>query len=88
MYIAETWNSLSNIPFILLALHGMITILQEKLPNQCVFVLLWHQPNLSLRARYALTHGVIAFIGIGSFIFHATLMWHAQVTILASFQKF
>jgi len=66
VYIAETWNSLSNIPFILLAVHGMITVLQEGLPN---------------RARYALTHALIAFIGIGSFVFHATLMWHAQVLL-------
>jgi len=66
MYIAETWNSFSNIPFILLAVHGMVTVLQEKLPNQ---------------ARYAMTHAMIAFIGIGSFVFHATLMWHAQVLL-------
>lgn len=65
-YIAETWNSLSNIPFILLAIHGMVTTLQERLPNQ---------------ARYALTHAMIAFIGIGSFMFHATLMWTAQVLL-------
>jgi dihydroceramidase len=33
------------------------------------------------RARYALTHAMIAFIGIGSFLFHATLMWTAQVLL-------
>lgn len=66
MYIAETWNSFSNIPFILLALHGMISTLQGGLPNP---------------ARNAMTHAMIAFIGVGSFVFHATLMWHAQVLL-------
>jgi hypothetical protein len=66
IYIAETWNALSNIPFILLALHGMITTLQERMPN---------------KARYALAHAMIAFIGIGSFLFHSTLMWTAQVLL-------
>lgn len=38
------------------------------------------QPSLTLnRARYAWTHAGVAFIGVGSFIFHATLSWHAQV---------
>ncbi|KIM28979.1 hypothetical protein M408DRAFT_329022 [Serendipita vermifera MAFF 305830] len=66
MWIAETWNSLSNIPFILLALHGMARTYREGVPNQ---------------TRYVLTHGMIAFIGIGSFLFHATLMWTAQVLL-------
>ncbi|KAG9023349.1 hypothetical protein FS842_005749 [Serendipita sp. 407] len=76
LYIAETWNSFSNIPFVLLALYGMHTTLREGLPNQ---------------VRYALQHAMIAFIGIGSFLFHATLLWHAQLLdelpmIYASFQ--
>ncbi|CCA66887.1 hypothetical protein PIIN_11719 [Serendipita indica DSM 11827] len=77
MFIAETWNSLSNIPFVLLAAHGMMKTLRENLPNQ---------------KRYAFCHAMIAFIGLGSFAFHATLLWHAQVLldelpmIYASFQ--
>lgn len=84
MYIAETWNSLSNIPFVVLALHGMITTLKERLPNSWVSVLVdWRNRDVDLptRARYALNHAMIAFIGIGSFAFHATLMWHAQVRV-------
>jgi len=65
-FIAETWNTFSNIPFVLLALHGMFTTLTKGLPNG---------------ARYASAHAGIAFIGIGSFLFHATLMWHAQVLL-------
>lgn len=37
-----------------------------------------HLPHGS---RYALLHGSLAIIGMGSFIFHLTLKWHAQARI-------
>ncbi|EJT97010.1 alkaline phytoceramidase [Dacryopinax primogenitus] len=61
-YIAETWNTFSNIPYMLLGLHGVL--LTQGLPH---------------RARFALLHAGVALIGVGSFIFHATLNWYAQV---------
>jgi len=61
-YIAEFWNTTSNIPFILLGIFGILST--RGLPN---------------RTRYALAHALIAIIGTGSFIFHGTLLWHAQV---------
>ena len=63
-YLAEFWNTVSNIPFIVLGLFGM-----------------WRTRGLRYRRRYALLHGGIAAIGVGSMIFHATLKWHAQVML-------
>ena len=37
--------------------------------------------NDMTRARYALAYLAIAGVGIGSFIFHATLNWHAQASL-------
>lgn len=63
-YIAETWNTWSNLFYIFFALYGIITTLRfvEKL----VFVHL---------AAYFFT----LIIGIGSFLFHATLQRSAQL---------
>lgn len=33
------------------------------------------------RARYALAHLAIAAVGVGSFVFHATLNWYAQASL-------
>jgi hypothetical protein len=33
------------------------------------------------RARYALAHLGIAGVGVGSFVFHATLDWYAQASL-------
>ena len=33
------------------------------------------------RARYALAHLAIAGVGVGSFVFHATLNWYAQASL-------
>lgn len=58
------WNTLSNIPFIFLGLHGAFRCLSMDLPHA---------------TRFALMHGSIAVIGVGSLVFHSTLKWHAQV---------
>jgi len=63
-HVAEFWNTLSNIPFILLGVWGMLST--QGLPN---------------RARYMLAHSFLSIIGVGSFVFHGTLKWHAQVML-------
>jgi len=63
-HVAEFYNTISNIPFILLGLHGAIT--SRSLPH-------W--------TRYVLMNMGLAFIGIGSATFHATLKWEAQVLL-------
>jgi len=63
-FIAEFWNTTSNIPFIALGILGVLSTI--GLPN---------------RSRYILAHAVIAVVGTGSFIFHGTLLWHAQVML-------
>ncbi|KAG8776846.1 hypothetical protein FRC12_000673 [Ceratobasidium sp. 428] len=67
-YIAERYNTISNIPFIALGLYGAYRSLTEI-------------PAPMRRWRYAAPHFGIACIGIGSFIFHATLNWYAQVLL-------
>jgi len=63
-FVAEFWNTTSNILFIFLGIWGILST--RGLPN---------------RSRYMLAHSFIAIIGIGSFIFHGTLLWHAQVML-------
>ncbi|KZT55676.1 alkaline phytoceramidase [Calocera cornea HHB12733] len=63
-YIAETWNSFSNISYLFLGIHGAL-----------------HTVGLPHRERLVLLHLGVACIGIGSFIFHATLNWYAQVLL-------
>ena len=68
-FIAETYNTLSNIPFVVLAIVGAAKVLR---------------PNGELRPlpharRFMLMHALLALVGIGSFVFHATLKWRAQV---------
>ncbi|KAG8856069.1 hypothetical protein FRB96_006636 [Tulasnella sp. 330] len=63
-FVAEFWNTTSNIPFIMLGFFGLLST--YGLPN---------------RTRYALAHSFIAIIGTGSFLFHTTLSWHAQVIL-------
>jgi len=63
-FIAEFWNTFSNIPFIALGIWGILST--RGLPN---------------RSRYVLAHSFISIIGVGSFIFHGTLLWHAQVLL-------
>ncbi|CEL60894.1 Alkaline ceramidase 3 OS=Mus musculus GN=Acer3 PE=2 SV=1 [Rhizoctonia solani AG-1 IB] len=68
-FIAETYNTLSNIPFVVLAIVGAAAVLR---------------PNGELRplphsGRFMLMHALLALVGTGSFVFHATLKWKAQV---------
>ncbi|KAF8307453.1 alkaline phytoceramidase [Clavulina sp. PMI_390] len=65
-YIAEFWNTLSNIPFVFLGVYGAYRALSNDLPH---------------KSRFALMHAFIAVIGIGSSIFHLTLKWYAQVVL-------
>ncbi|KIO27981.1 hypothetical protein M407DRAFT_243175 [Tulasnella calospora MUT 4182] len=65
-HIAEFYNTLSNIPFILLGLWGMYTA--SKL-------------NTPAKLRIMFAQSFISIIGVGSFIFHGTLLWHAQVML-------
>ncbi|KAJ1305235.1 hypothetical protein OPQ81_000264 [Rhizoctonia solani] len=67
-YVAEWYNTVSNIPFIALGLYGAYYSLTEI-------------PSAMHRSRFAAPHFGIACIGLGSFIFHATLNWYAQVLL-------
>ncbi|CEL53531.1 Alkaline ceramidase 3 OS=Homo sapiens GN=ACER3 PE=1 SV=3 [Rhizoctonia solani AG-1 IB] len=67
-YIAEWYNTVSNIPFIALGLYGAYYSLTEI-------------PSAMHRWRFAAPHFGIACVGLGSFIFHATLNWYAQVLL-------
>jgi len=76
-YIAETYNTLSNIPFILLGLHGYFSSLALTSTTSTSS----HPQPHPNRYRYALAHMGIALIGMGSSAFHGTLKWHAQVLL-------
>ncbi|KAH7316385.1 ceramidase-domain-containing protein [Rhizoctonia solani] len=72
-YVAEWYNTISNIPFILLGLFSAYSCLAPHL-----------QPNrkpLPDAKRHAAGNIGIMCIGFGSAIFHATLKWHAQVLL-------
>ncbi|KAG9083143.1 hypothetical protein FRC07_014000, partial [Ceratobasidium sp. 392] len=70
-YIAEWYNTISNIPFIVLGLFGAYSALRT-IPG--------HKP-LPHGLRYAAANLGTMAIGLGSFVFHATLKWHAQVLL-------
>lgn len=65
-HIAEFYNTLSNIPFILLGIWGVYTASKLNTPG---------------RIRFMIAQSFISIIGVGSFIFHGTLLWHAQVML-------
>ncbi|QRV94012.1 alkaline ceramidase [Ceratobasidium sp. AG-Ba] len=68
-FIAETYNTLSNIPFVVLAIVGAISVLRPSRLSK----------PLPHARRFALMHALLALVGAGSFVFHATLKWRAQV---------
>lgn len=61
-YIAEFWNSISNLFFII--------------PPLAVCIKLWHR---NVERVYLLSLVYMAFTGIGSFAFHATLRYEMQL---------
>jgi len=61
-YIAEFWNSISNLPFIILALIGV-----------------FHSFYFRLGLRNALQYMAVMVVGGGSFLFHCTLLFRAQM---------
>jgi len=61
-YVAEFFNTFSNLAFIALALHGIQRTRQERLPT-----------------RFTVVYAGIALIGVGSFLFHATLQYQWQL---------
>jgi cell division protein FtsW (lipid II flippase) len=70
-FIAETYNTLSNIPFIVFAIIGAISVLRPGPAKS--------SKPLPHARRFFVTHLVLALVGVGSFVFHATLKWRAQV---------
>ncbi len=61
-YLAEFWNTLSNLWMILPPLHGL------RLCRQ-----------LKLEARFAASFLALLSIGVGSWLFHMTLRYDAQL---------
>lgn len=61
-YIAEFWNSLTNLSYVLLALYGMFNA--------------W---RYGMERRFLLAYASIGVVGIGSFLFHATLSYEMQL---------
>jgi len=60
--IAEFWNSLTNLTFLILAVYGAYTVARHK-----------------LELRYLLAYLTLGFVGVGSFLFHATLTYEMQL---------
>lgn len=61
-FIAEFWNTVSNVPFILTGLFMLIYAIHIRIP-----------------LRYALVYFWVLILGVGSFLFHATLRYQAQL---------
>lgn len=61
-YIAEFWNSLSNMPFIFLSI-----------------ISLYQLRKINLKKRFSICYLMICAVGLGSFLFHATLLYEAQL---------
>ncbi|KAG8979166.1 hypothetical protein FRB94_013019 [Tulasnella sp. JGI-2019a] len=65
-FITEFWNLVSNIPFIIIGVFGIL--------STCALPVCIH-------SHATLTHAFIIIISMGSFVFHATLLWHTQVML-------
>jgi hypothetical protein len=50
-WLAEFWNTLSNIPFILMAAYGIYRVYQQRLPSS---------------PRFAAAYGGMGLVGLGS----------------------
>jgi dihydroceramidase len=81
-YIAELANSLSNIVTIALAMHGCRMARSQSLPTRyfASFAARF-LPYLSVIGRLCGSLPIQGFglVGIGSFAFHATLLYEAQL---------
>jgi len=61
-YFAELWNTLSNIPMIVLGVFGIISSLR-----------------LRIGYRFPLGYFTLAVVGVGSWMFHMTLLYKYQL---------
>lgn len=61
-YLAEFWNALSSLPIFVFAVFGYMAGKRYAMAE----------------ARFSLTFAIIALVGLGSFMFHATLRRYAQ----------
>ncbi len=62
-YVAEFWNTVSNIGLLVLGIYGVRMCLRE---------------GLAVRVDLLLLFGLIAVVGLGSAAFHATLLKTSQ----------
>jgi len=76
-YIAEFWNTITNLSMILPALVG-----------------LWNWHKFHLEMRYLMAYLALLLVGVGSLLFHGTLLYSMQLLdelpmlILAAFLLF
>ncbi|KAI8994307.1 ceramidase [Gaertneriomyces semiglobifer] len=61
-YLAEMWNSTSNLFFLLLPLIGIYSCIKTQSER-----------------RYWLSYFALMLVGLGSFMFHGTLVWSMQL---------
>jgi dihydroceramidase len=79
-YIAEMANTFSNIYSIGLALHGVFAAQSESLPARyTIGSLVSHKSVLDLQKLPLSSPKGFTFVGIGSFAFHATMLYQAQL---------
>jgi len=67
-YIAEFYNSWSNLAFLLLTAYGIYRSRAAGLTN-----------NPLTSRRFLFGYAILALVGLGSFAFHATLLYSAQL---------
>ena len=80
-YIAEVANSFSNFYTIFLAVYGASIAVRERLPHRFLIGYCVRPPSPRMtRGRLIIPSPQgVAMVGIGSFIFHSTLLWEAQL---------
>jgi len=67
-YIAEFYNSISNVIFLLLTAYGLYRSQSVSMKN-----------NPLIQVRFLVGYAIFALVGLGSFTFHATLLYSAQL---------
>ena len=96
IYIAEFWNTITNLSMIVPALYGLSNVLRQGLErryltnlehnsNQLMLFILYHDSfnlvdeYIFIFYRYLLCFVLLFITGVGSWMFHMTLLYEMQL---------
>ena len=79
-YIAEFYNTVTNLSMILPGLYGMYTVSRDRLELRWDSILYWYRLTCYTFIRFFVSYFMLFLVGVGSTLFHMTLQWETQIT--------